>query len=96
MLSVLRQKLNYQPQDGFVCLVAESVSNPDNIAGVVDVSLQSGKVRLHTHHNQWKWHVNTKHLDACDCEKCLRSLSSGRCNSKAWRSWCMRTWPAWL
>ena len=51
MLSVLRQKLKYQPQDGFVCLVAESVSNPDNIAGVVDVSLQSGKVHPHTQLN---------------------------------------------
>lgn len=45
VLSVVRSKTTYAPRDGFQCLVAEDTRKPGTIAGVVEVSLQSGKVR---------------------------------------------------
>ena len=44
VLSGIRQKLSYAPQDGFTCLIAENATKPAEILGVVEVSLQTGKV----------------------------------------------------
>ena len=44
VLSVVRAKTSHRPQEGFLCLVAEDARNPAGIVGVVEVSLQSGKV----------------------------------------------------
>lgn len=44
VLSGLQQKMKYSHKDGFCCLVASAASDPDNIVGVVEVSLQGEKV----------------------------------------------------
>jgi len=50
-LSVVRQKLKYTAAgngDGMVMLVAEDAANPDGLVGCVDISIQTGKVRVFT------------------------------------------------
>lgn len=44
VLSGVRTKTTYAARDGFQCLVAEDANNSGSIVGVVEVSLQSGKV----------------------------------------------------
>lgn len=45
ILPQIRQKISVDTQKGFVVLVAEDAHNPEGIVGVVEVGIQSGRVR---------------------------------------------------
>lgn len=44
-VSALQEKLKYT-KDGFCCLVVTSASEPDNVRGAVEISLQGEKASI--------------------------------------------------